>query len=164
MPEDAEAAMLQREDRDREEGPRDGEGERECPEGEDCKKKAKKGSNRMGKDEGAKYDPKPCGVKPDAGELTDEQFECLDNQSLVAGSTISAKWFQPKPEDDYRPKNFRMQRGMSVEGWCFIPDFQDNTDDEMDEASMLRSSSVILEGASNLLLTSAVATIALSLY
>jgi hypothetical protein len=56
-----------------------------------------------------------------------------------------------------------MEAGMSAEGWCYACDFEENTDDEMDEATMFRSASIILEGASNLLLTSAVASIALSL-
>jgi len=114
------------------------------------------------KNQGAKYTPKNCG-KAEGGELTEEQFECLDNSSIVGGSSISAFWFQPKPKDNYK-KNFRMQRGQSAEGWCFTPDFEDNTDDEMDEASMLRSTSIVMEGASNLLFTSAVAFIAVSLY
>jgi hypothetical protein len=94
--------------------------------------------------------------------MTDEQFECLENTSLAAGETIMAKWFQPMQADEYH-KNFRMTRGMNAESWCYSPDFAENTDDEVDEASQLRASSVVLEGAANLVMASAVALVAITL-
>jgi hypothetical protein len=66
MPKDEEdeAEMLQRDDKD-------GKGDKECPEGEECKKNKKKGGNRMSNNEGAVYEPELCGKRED-GEYTEE--------------------------------------------------------------------------------------------